>query len=66
MRRFFPQSNILLIVAPCISTFHTNFTKDKPADIKLTYKLSATGLRDWIYTKPTLWPLSGKLFGGDA
>lgn len=43
-----------------------DLTKDKPADIKLTYNLGATGLRGWIYTKPVLWPLSGKLFGGDV
>ena len=29
-----------------------DLTKDKPADIKLTYNLGATGLRGWIYTKP--------------
>ena len=29
-----------------------DLTKEKPADIKLTYNLGATGLRGWIYTKP--------------
>ena len=29
-----------------------DLTKDKPANIKLTYNLGATGLRGWIYTKP--------------
>ncbi len=43
-----------------------DLTKEKPADIKLTYNLGATGLRGWIFTKPALWPLSSKLIGGDA
>ena len=43
-----------------------DLTKDKPADIKLTYNLGATGLLGWIYTKPVLWLLSGKLIGGDV
>ena len=51
-------ASIILLVA-CQQAFAQpknpvppDLTKDKPADIKLTYNLGATGLRGWIYTKP--------------
>ena len=51
-------TSIILLVA-CQQAFAQpknpvppDLTKDKPADIKLTYNLGATGLRGWIYTKP--------------
>jgi len=64
---------LMILLVPCQQAFAQpknpippDLTKDKPADIKLTYNLGATGLRGWIYTKPALWPLSSKLIGGDA
>jgi hypothetical protein len=50
---------LMILLVPCQQAFAQpknpippDLTKDKPADIKLTYNLGATGLRGWIYTKP--------------